>query len=150
MKTCGDLTSWTTSSVFNGMRHLFTDYRIAVILNDSPEIHIWLSDIEPDIQFWELFLQPPSKKYNKIPICSVYGDIVEEDGKFKTTGCERTGCMFCCFGATNDKEPTRFQRMELTHPTQYQWMLKPYEEGSLGLQKVLDFLHIPYKNQPPE
>ena len=89
------------------------------------------------------------KKY-EIPICSVYGDIVEEDGKFKTTGCERTGCMFCCLGATNDKEPTRFQRMELTHPTQYQWMLKPYEEGGLGLQKVLDFLHIPYKNQPPE
>lgn len=128
------------------MRHLFTDYRIAVILNDSPEIHIWLSDIEPDIQFWELFLQPSSKKYNKIPICSVYGDIIEADGKYKTTGCERTGCMFCCFGATNDKEPTRFQRMAMTHPTQYQWMLKPYEDGGLGLQKVLDFLKIPYKN----
>lgn len=86
----------------------------------------------------------------EIPICSVYGEIIQVDGKYKTTGCERTGCMFCCFGATNDKEPTRFQRMELTHPTQYQWMLKPYEQGGLGLQKVLDFLQIPYKNQPHE
>lgn len=144
MKTCCNLASWTTSSVFNGMRYLFADHRIAVIFNDSSKIHIWLSNIEPDIQFWELLLQPSSKKYNEIPICSVYGDIVEENGKLKTTGCERTGCMFCCFGATNDKEPTRFQRMSVTHPTQYQWMLKPYEEGGLGLQKVLDFLHIKY------
>lgn len=84
-------------------------------------------------------------KKHEIPICSVYGDIVRgEDGKLKTTGCERTGCMFCCFGATNDKEPTRFQRMAITHPKQYEWMLKPFENGGLGLKKVLDFLHIKY------
>lgn len=83
----------------------------------------------------------------EIPICSVYGEIINKDGKYQTTGCERTGCMFCCFGATNDKEPTRFQRMAITHPAQYQWMLKPFEEGGLGLKKVLDFLDIPYTNQ---
>ena len=83
------------------------------------------------------------KKY-EIPICSVYGRIIEEGGKLRTTGCERTGCMFCCYGATNDKEPTRFQRMAITHPKQYNWMLKPFDEGGLGLKKVLDFLHIKY------
>lgn len=80
----------------------------------------------------------------QIPICSVYGDIVLENGKWRTTGCDRTGCMFCCFGATNDKEPTRFQRMKETHPLQYSWMMKPYEEGGLGLQRVLDYIHVKY------
>lgn len=30
----------------------------------------------------------------KIPYASVYGDIVLEDGKYRTTGCNRTGCIF--------------------------------------------------------
>ena len=34
----------------------------------------------------------------KIPIASVYGDVVFTNGKFKTTKCERTGCVFCLFG----------------------------------------------------
>ena len=31
-------------------------------------------------------------KENNLPICSVYGDVVEEDGKLRTTGEQRTGC----------------------------------------------------------
>ena len=81
---------------------------------------------------------------HKIPVSSAYGEIVEVDGKLQTTKCDRTGCMFCCFGAQRDKEPNRFQRLSVTHPTQYQWMLKPFEEGGLGLKKVLDFLDIKY------
>ncbi len=87
------------------------------------------------------------RKY-QIPVCSVYGEIVQgEDGKWRTTGCERTGCMFCCYGAQSDKEPTRFQRMAVTHPTQYEWMLKPWDEGGLGLKTVLDFLGVKYERE---
>ena len=96
------------------------------------------------ISFWN---EQDVLKYlseHKIPVCSVYGDIVEENGKFRTPGCERTGCMFCCYGAQRDKEPNRFQRMAITHPTQYAWMMKPFEQGGLGLKTVLDFLKIPY------
>lgn len=83
-------------------------------------------------------------KDREIPICSVYGEIVEEDGKYRTTGCDRTGCMFCMFGATNDKEPTRFQRLAQTHPVQYAWMMKPWDEGGLGLKEVLDYIGAKY------
>jgi 3'-phosphoadenosine 5'-phosphosulfate sulfotransferase (PAPS reductase)/FAD synthetase len=71
-----------------------------------------------------------------IPYCSVYGDIVEVDGKLVTTGEERTGCMFCMFGAHLEKEPNRFQRMRLTHPKQYDYCIRPLEDNGLGLGTV--------------
>lgn len=92
--------------------------------------------------------------YN-IPYCSVYGDIVET-GKMihgissnvpelTTTGVDRTGCMFCMFGCHLDKKPNRFQRMKETHPKQYEYMLKPIEEGGLGLKHVLEFIGVDYE-----
>lgn len=99
-----------------------------------------------------------------VPYCSVYGDIVEQDCQLKfiegdserliTTGCERTGCMFCMFGIMSDKTPNRFQRLRLTHPKIYDYcigggkydesgMLKPNKKG-LGIGKVLDYIGIKY------
>lgn len=88
------------------------------------------------------------KKYN-VPYASVYGDIVETDkqiGMFEkhpkliTTGCERTGCMFCMFGChlNNDQ---RFVRMKKTHPKQYIYCMKPISEGGLGIKDVIDWLN---------
>lgn len=84
------------------------------------------------------------KKF-KIPYCSVYGDIViddrgddvlegqinlidylgcyEESDRLKTTGCDRTGCIFCMFGCHLEKEPNRFQRLKVTHPRQHQYCI---------------------------
>lgn len=56
-----------------------------------------------------------------------------------TTGVKRSGCMFCMFGAHLEKEPNRFQRMEVTHPKQYNSCIH-----KLGCGDVLDYLHIPY------
>lgn len=91
----------------------------------------------------------------KIPYCSVYGDIVEtgktisglcsDVPELKTTGCDRTGCMFCLFGIQCEKEPNRIQRMKETHPKQYEYMLKPIEEGGLGMKHVLDYIGIKYE-----
>ena len=73
-----------------------------------------------------------------IEIASVYGDIVAVDGdgmeyeppffanecKLKCSGCQRTGCIFCGFGAHLDKgRQTRFQRLAFTHPRQYEYCM---------------------------
>lgn len=106
------------------------------------------------------------KKYD-IPICSVYGDIVEdtsntdtiegqmrfddlssdlwsdelEQPKLKTTGCDRTGCMFCGYGCHLEKGEGRFERMKQTHPKQYEWIMKPWDEGGLGYKDVIDWIN---------
>lgn len=81
-----------------------------------------------------------------IEICSVYGDIVKTPcGKYYTTGEQRTGCMFCAFGAHLEQEPNRFQRMKETHPKHYELCMKPLENGGLGMTGPLDYIGIPYK-----
>ena len=75
----------------------------------------------------------------KIPIASVYGDVIKTD-KYYTTGCSRTGCMFCGYGCHLDKYPNRFQRLAETHPKQYDYII-----NTLGMGKVLDFINVEYK-----
>ena len=112
------------------------------------------------------------KEYN-VPYCPVYGEIVPTgEGKqiegqlttfdilgeyegtlLKTTGCDRTGCIFCMFGCHLEKEPNRFQRLKETHPKQYEYCIgggemvdgkwQPSKEG-LGLGKVLDYIDVKY------
>lgn len=96
---------------------------------------------------------------------SVYGDIVASDGEndygatlidcnLHCTGCQRTGCMFCAFGAHLEKGINRFQRMKLTHPKHYQFCIgggaydtdglwKPTKDG-LGYARVLDYIGVRY------
>lgn len=57
------------------------------------------------------------KQYN-LEICSVYGDVIEENGKLTLTGERRTGGIFCTFGCHLEKSPNRFQRLKNTHPKQ--------------------------------
>ena len=104
-------------------------------------------------------------KYN-VPICSVYGDIVEVSDEeiegqmtfsecagcdtsmfdapkakhLETTGCKRTGCMFCGFGCQN-KDDRRFVDMKKTHPKQYEWIMKPTSEGGLGYKEIIDWMN---------
>ena len=68
-----------------------------------------------------------------LPICCVYGDVVKADNqttfdfckdevpcKFKTTGCDRTGCVLCGFGShLEPKGRGRFVRLKETHPRFY-------------------------------
>lgn len=57
---------------------------------------------------------------NNIEICSVYGDIIKsEDGVCSTTGCARTGCELCGFGAHLEGSPSRFEKLRVTHPKMY-------------------------------
>lgn len=83
---------------------------------------------------------------NNLEICSVYGDIVCENGIYRTTGVQRTGCMFCAFGCHLEKCPNRFQKMEFTHPQLYDYCMKSWNEGGLGMADVLDYIGVPYMN----
>lgn len=99
-------------------------------------------------------------KENNLPIASVYGDIVYEDydgqtrlegcGKLCTTGCNRTGCIFCGFGAHLEKGEGRFERLKRTHPKLYDYCMgggaygedgiwRPDNKG-LGMAHVIDEL----------
>ncbi len=99
------------------------------------------------------------KQYD-VPYCPVYGEIrvaqhdtiegqmniidylgdYEPEDVLETTGCDRTGCMFCMFGCHLEKEPNRFQRMKKTHPKQYAYCM-----DQLGLKEVLEYIGVPYE-----
>lgn len=61
---------------------------------------------------------------NNIKIPSIYGEIILKNGRYYTTGCNRTGCMFCMYGLHLENHPNRLERMEKTHPTQYRYIME--------------------------
>lgn len=100
-------------------------------------------------------------KQNDIPIAKVYGNVVIDydsdevlDGqvdfsdfglyidnrKLKTTGCQRTGCMFCGYGChlNNDQ---RFVQMKETHPKIYDYIMRPADKGGLNYKEIIDWLN---------
>jgi len=87
-------------------------------------------------------------KLKNIPLCSVYGDIIETNDsknrpKLVCTGYQRTGCMFCMFGVHCEKSPNRFQKMKQTHPQLWDYCI-----NKLNLKQVLDYINVPYEPEP--
>ena len=85
-------------------------------------------------------------KREKLEIASVYGDIIEKDGKLTTTGVHRTGCMFCMYGV--HLEPvgdTRFDKMKITHPKQYDYIMNKLN----GKHVLNEYLKHDEKHQQP-
>lgn len=99
-------------------------------------------------------------KEHNLPVASVYGEIIEVNGKetqvkddmkelfdldrpfLKTTGCDRTGCMFCGYGCHLEKPGEgRFLRMKETHPKQYDYIMRPKEQGGLNYKEVIDWIN---------
>ena len=95
------------------------------------------------LSFWvEQDILEYIKRY-QLPYPTVYGEIIEdENGNLKTTGCDRTGCMFCGFGCHLEKEPNRFQKLKQTHPKVWEYCMKPISEGGLGMKDVLEFIGV--------
>ena len=82
------------------------------------------------------------KEYN-IPYAPVYGDIVQDaNGKYHTTKCDRTGCVFCGFGCHLEKEPNRFQRLKETHPKLWEYCMRDWDKGGLGMKNVLEYIGV--------
>lgn len=99
--------------------------------------------ISQPMSFWtEQDVLQYLKEFN-IPYASVYGEIKQyENGKYYTTGCNRTGCVFCGFGCHLEKEPNRFQSLKQTHPKLWNYCMKPWDEGGLGMKEVLDYIGV--------
>jgi len=118
------------------------------------------------ISFWTEHDVLQYIKEKNIPMASVYGKISFYGGQMPlegcdlsihylcTTGCDRTGCIFCGFGAHLEKGETRFQRLKRTHPKQYDFCInggtydsdgiwKPDSRG-LGMGHVFDELNKLY------
>lgn len=98
-------------------------------------------------------------KLYDLPMCSVYGKICDDSGYevskedlspnagifdkenpvLHTSGCDRTGCMFCGFGChlNNDQ---RFVRLEQSHPKVYDYIMKPVEDGGLGYREIISWI----------
>ena len=83
---------------------------------------------------------------NGLEIASVYGDIVKENGKWKTTGVNRTGCMFCMYGLHLEGHPNRFERMKETHPKQYAYIMDKLN----GKHVINEYLKCDTKNKQME
>jgi uncharacterized Fe-S cluster-containing MiaB family protein len=74
----------------------------------------------------------------------VYGKELFDLGihTLKTTGCSRMGCMFCGYGCHLEKPGEgRFERMKVTHPKQYEYIMKPKEKGGLNYKEVIDWIN---------
>ena len=51
-------------------------------------------------------------------------------------------CIFCGFGCHLEKEPNRFQQLKETHPKLYEYCMKSWDEGGLGLDEVLNYINV--------
>ena len=78
-----------------------------------------------------------------IPYAQVYGEIIKDkDGKYHTTKLNRTGCVFCGFGCHLEKEPNRFQRLKETHPKLWEYCMRDWDNGGLGMKNVLEYIGV--------
>lgn len=79
---------------------------------------------------------------NELKIAPVYGEVLEENGQYRTTGCNRTGCIFCAYGLHLEKEPNRFQLLEESHPALHKYCME-----NLGFKEVCKYMNINYKKE---
>lgn len=80
------------------------------------------------------------KKY-QVPYAPIYGEIIQDDNvKLKTTGAQRTGCIFCGFGVHLEREPNRWQQLKRTYPNIYDYIIRPWNEGGLGIKDVVEYI----------
>lgn len=59
---------------------------------------------------------------NNIQIAEPYGEIINTDSEFKTTGLSRTGCVFCGFGCHLEKQ-SRWLLLKESHPKLYNYCI---------------------------
>ena len=98
-----------------------------------------------------------------IPICSVYGEVVEdfesegifenqvtfdcfkEDRIYKTTGMKRTGCALCGFGCQM-RDDDRFLLLHESHPKMYN-LLDVIENNGVTFREAIEWTNEHLENQ---
>lgn len=89
------------------------------VIPTSNPLMIWTTK-----DIWEYI-----KRYD-LPYASIYDK-----------GYPRTGCIFCMFGITVDRD--RFLRLKATHPQLWEYCMKDLQGGGLGMKDVLEYMGIP-------
>ena len=67
--------------------------------------------------------------------------------KIYDMGYGRTGCVFCAFGCHLEKGENRFQRLKRTHPQLWNYCMKSWDDGGLGMKEVLTYIGVDYGSQ---
>lgn len=97
----------------------------------SQPIAFWLKKDILNFLYSEVVIN--QVEHEHIPICSVYGEIINVDGMYYTTKEKRTGCVPCGFGCHLEKEPNRIQRLSCSecksHRAMYEWAMKIENNG---------------------
>lgn len=79
---------------------------------------------------------------NNLKIAEIYGNVIRQEDKYILTGVKRTGCMFCGYGCHLEKQGSgRFELMKKTHPLQYEYIMKSFENGGLNYKNVIDWIN---------
>lgn len=93
-------------------------------------------------------------KEHDLKICSVYGDIIEDDRDgqisfdfldhekklLRCTGCSRTGCVLCGFGThIQGEDMYRFVRLKESHPKMYS-LLDIVQNNGYTMRQAIDWI----------
>lgn len=97
--------------------------------NASTPLSIWTEqDILEYIDRFEL----------TVPKC--YGALERAtNGLLRFTGVAKTGCMFCGFGVHLEPRPNRYEKLQITHPKIYRYIM-----DRMGMREILKFWGVPY------
>ena len=76
-------------------------------------------------------------KDNNIPLFKYYGEVIEQDGKYATSGMYRTGCALCGFGL--EFEPDRFTKLNKLEPARVRFAFRSRERGGLGYKEAFEY-----------
>lgn len=111
--------------------------------------YLYLFDVKPCEVYGDLLVEKDSYSF-------YYGGDPEPD-RYKLSGAQRTGCLFCPTGCQHDKkycdDLNRYERLKIDNPKLYNYCIyggeyvdgiwQPDKNG-LGLNKVLDYIGVEY------
>lgn len=67
--------------------------------------------------------------------------------KIYEKGYTRSGCVFCAFGCHLEHDTNRFEKLRITHPNLFEYMMKDIDIGGLGFKMPLEYIGINIKDQ---
>lgn len=77
---------------------------------------------------------------NKVPISPCYGELQKlENGDYKFTLAQRSGCTLCGFGIKNEWD--RFAELYKVEPAKVKYAFTPVSKGGLGYKEICEYLN---------
>lgn len=83
-------------------------------------------------------------------IPEIYGEILIEDGHYRTTKAQRTGCAMCGFGVHMEKRPHRFDQLWKRNPKEWDMRMNHVAQNPngewYGWGHVLDYIGVEWRD----